>query len=208
MLAAFIGAIKVSMPHPWVFVLRHRRRAAIVGAAVFALIVAITLPITGIGLWFDWVDQLRRGSDPTWDLGGYALPRYLTPVGGYLVAAICLIAVWFVPRRDPAPWIGVLSVVGSLSLHIFGLLFLVPAMLRIRREAAIAAAAFVATYSYVGSWGGVAVVLWCLLVLTFGPASWRALRWPEEETSSLSRSYYGFRVRVGTWEKYGWRVYV
>jgi hypothetical protein len=173
-LAVFIGAIKVSMPHPWVFVFRHRWRAAILGAGAVAVVVLATLPMTGIDLWFDWLAQLRRASDPTWDLGGFALPRYLSPAGGYLVAGICLVAVWFVPRRDPAPWLGVLSVVGSLSLHIFGLLFLVPAMLKMRREVDIVAAAFVATYAYVGSWAGTAIVLWCLLVLTFGPEPWRA----------------------------------
>jgi hypothetical protein len=173
-LSAFIGAIKVSQPHPWVFVIRHRRQAALLGVVAAAVVVVATLPMTGIELWFDWLAQLRLAGDPSWDLGGFALPRFLPPGAGYAIAAICLVAVWFVPRRDPAPWLGVLSVVGSLSLHIFGLLFLVPAMLMIRREAAIVAAAFVATYSYVGSWAGTGVVLWCLLVMTFGRATWRA----------------------------------
>lgn len=66
-------------------------------------------------------------------------------------------AVWFVPRERAGAWIGVLSVVGSLSLHIFGLLFLVPAMLVIRREAAMMAAIFIATYSYEGAWAGIVV---------------------------------------------------
>jgi hypothetical protein len=173
-LAALIGAVKVSQPHIWLFVLRYRWRAAFAGAALVGVIVLATLPITGIDLWFDWLAQLKRASDTTWDLGGFALPRFLPPGVGYLIAAACVVAIWFVPRRDPAPWLGVLSVVGSLSLHIFGLLFLVPAMLKLRPEPVIVAAAFVATYAYVGSWAGTAIVLWCLLVLTFGPASWRA----------------------------------
>ena len=58
------------------------------------------------------------------------------------MAAACLVEVWFVPRERAGAWIGVLSVVGSLSLHIFGLLFLVPSMFLIRREAALMAAIF------------------------------------------------------------------
>jgi hypothetical protein len=174
-LSAFIGAIKVSQPHAFVFVLRHRWRACAIGAACVAGVAIATLPLTGIDLWFDWLAQIGRAGEPGWDLGGFALPRYLPPGVGYAVAAICLVAVWFAPRRDPAPWLGVLSVIGSLSLHIFGLLFLLPAMLGIRREAAIVAAAFVATYAYVGAWAGTAIVLWCLLVGTFGRASWRAM---------------------------------
>jgi len=173
-LAAFTAAIKVSQPHIWLFVGRHRWRAAIVGAAIAGAVVLATLPLTGIDLWFDWLAQLQRASDTTWDLGGFALPRFLPPGVGYLIAAACVFAIWFVPRRDPAPWLGVLAVVGSLSLHIFGLLFLVPAMLKMRREIVIVAAAFVATYAYIGSWAGTAIVLWWLLVSTFGPERWRA----------------------------------
>jgi hypothetical protein len=156
-LATAIGAIKVSQPHPWLFVLRHRPRAAIGGALVVALLAGGSLLITGSDLWFAWLDQLRLAGDPTWDLGGFALPRFLPPGIGLLLAGACLVAVWFVPRREPAPWIGLLSVVGSLSLHIFGLLFLVPTMLVIRREAALLAAICIATYSYEGAWTGIVI---------------------------------------------------
>ena len=77
---------------------------------------------------------------------------------------VCVVAVWFVPRERAGAWIGVLSVVGSLSLHIFGLLFLVPAMLFIRREAALMAAIFIATYSYEGAWTGILIVTAALAI--------------------------------------------
>jgi hypothetical protein len=157
-LATVVGAIKVSQSHPWIFVLRHRPRAAIAGALVVIAVVAATLLVTGIGPWFDWIAQLRLAADPTWDLGGFALPRFLPAGVGLLLAVASLVAVWFVPRRNAAAWIGILSVVGSLSLHIFGLLFLVPAMLVIRREVALVAAICIATYSYQGAWAGIALV--------------------------------------------------
>ena len=167
-LAAFQGAIKVSQPHSWLFTLRHRRRAAIIGAVGLVAFAAATVAITGLGVWFDWLGQVQLASDPSWDLGGIAVPRFLPPGMGLLVVIVCVVAVWFVPRRDPGPPLGVLSVVGSLSLHTFGLLFLVPAMLVIRRELALIAACFVATYSYEGTWAGILVVTLSLAASLFG----------------------------------------
>jgi hypothetical protein len=163
-LATIVGAIKISQPHPWLYVLRHRPRAALGGALVAILVVAATLPLTGIDSWFDWVAQLRLAGDTTWDLGGFAIPRFLPPGLGLIVAVAGLVAVWFVPRERAGAWIGVLSVVGSLSLHIFGLLFLVPAMLVIRRETALIAAIFIATYSYEGAWAGITICAVALAV--------------------------------------------
>ncbi len=156
-LATVVGAVKVSQPHAWLYVLRYRPRAAIGAALVAAALIAATMILTGVSPWFDWVAQLRLAGDTTWDLGGFAIVRFLPTGIGYVVVAACLVGVWFVPRERAGAWIGVLSVVGSLSLHIFGLLFLVPAMLVIRREAALMAAIFIATYSYEGAWAGIVV---------------------------------------------------
>lgn len=164
-LATIVGAVKVSQPHPWIYVLRHRPKAALAGALVVIVVIAATVPITGIGLWFDWTKQLQMAGDPTWDLGGFAMPRFLPPGVGLAVAVACIVAVWFVPRERAGAWVGLLSVVGSLSLHIFGLLFLVPAMLLIRREAALMAAIFIATYSYEGAWAGIIISTAGMLVV-------------------------------------------
>jgi hypothetical protein len=165
-LATVVGAVKVSQPHPWLYVLLRRPRGAIVGALVVIAIVLATVSLTGPSLWLDWIAHLRLASDPTWDLGGFAMPRFLPPGVGLVVAAVCVIAVWFVPRDRAGEWIGALSVVGSLSLHIFGLLFLAPAMLLIRREAAIVAAICIATYSYEGAWAGILIVTVALAAMS------------------------------------------
>jgi hypothetical protein len=157
-LSVAVGAVKVSQVHAWLFVLRHRPRAAIGAALLAGVVVIATWVLTGTDLWFSWLDQLGLASDTTWDLGGFAIPRFLPPGVGYAVVITCLVAVWFVPRERAGAWVGVLSVIGSLSLHIFGLLFLVPAMLFIRVEAALIAATFVATYSYEGAWAGIVTV--------------------------------------------------
>ena len=177
-LSVFQGAVKISQVHAWLFVLRHRRRAAVLGALGLLAIAAATLLVTGIGVWSDWLAQLRLASDPTWDLGGIALPRFLPPGVGYIVAIVCLVGVWFAPRRDPAPAVGILSVVGSVSLHTFGLLFLLPAMLVIRRELALIAACFVATYSYEGTWAAIVLVSVGYAAVLFGGA--RLAPWVSE----------------------------
>ncbi len=169
-LATLVGAIKVSQPHPWIYVLRHRPRAAIAGAIGIAAIVLATLPMTGLGLWSDWLAQLRLAADPTWDLGGFALPRFFPGGVGLLIAVVCIVATWFVPQRNTAAWVGLFSVVGSLSLHIFGLLLLIPAMLVIRRELAVLAAISIATYSYEGAWAGIVVCAVAFAAIT---------RWPQ-----------------------------
>jgi hypothetical protein len=168
-LATAIGAVKVSQLQPWVYVLRQRPSAALGGLAVVALVVAATLPLTGIDLWFEWVAQLRRASDPSWDLGGIAVTRFLPGLPGLAIVAACLIAAWFVPRRTAGEWIGILSTVGAASLHIFGMLSLGPALLVIRLELALLSVMAITTYSYLGSWVGIGIA-----ALAFAAGT----RWP------------------------------
>jgi hypothetical protein len=153
-----IAAVKVSQLYAWVYVLRRRPRAAATGAIAVAVVVVATLPITGLQIWFDWVDQLRRGTDPAWDLGGFAAPHYLPPVAGPLIVLMGAAACLLVGRLHAGAWIGLISTVASASLHIFGLLFLIPAMLLIRIELVLMAAIAITTYSYVGAWSGIALV--------------------------------------------------
>ncbi len=179
-LATFIGAVKVSQPHAWLFVLHYRWRAAAIGALAVAAVVILTLPFTGTQLWFDWTDQLRRAGNPAWAAGGFAMSRYLPPLVAFIVALACVVAVWFVPRRDGAPWVGILSTVGALSLHQFGLLFLIPGMLMIRLEIALVAACLIATHTSRGSWAGILLITVAYAASRFAPIRFRTwLRdWP------------------------------
>lgn len=179
-LATFVGAVKVSQPHAWVYALRHRPRAALAGLVVATLVTAMTLSLTGTDLWRSWVEQLRLATDPAWASGGFALSRYLPESVGLAIAIVCLAAVPFVPWRSAGAWIGLLSVIGTLSLHIFGLLFLLPAMLIIRREIALLVAILVTTYRPDAIW---AAVLICTITLA-GSTRWPNLR----ERRALVRS--------------------
>ncbi len=164
LLSAAIGALKVTQFQPWLFIARRRPAAAAVGSVLVIGLVAITLPLTGSDPWFDWLTQLRRGTDPAWELAGIALSRFTPPGVGIAVTVATSLAILAVPNRTgAAAWIGVLSVWGAASLHPFGLLFLLPAMLVIRRELALIAAMLVATTTYEGSWAGIVLVTVALI---------------------------------------------
>ena len=159
LLSATIGALKVSQLQPWLFLARHRPAAAAIGAAAVIGIVALSLPPTGTHLWFDWLAQLGRATDPAWELSGIALARFAPPGVGLIVLLVTTVAIVFIPNRaGVAAWVGLLSVWGTPSLHPFGLLFLLPAMLVIRRELALVAAMMIATTTYEGSWAGIVLV--------------------------------------------------
>jgi hypothetical protein len=145
-LASLIGTIKVSQAHAWLFVLRHRPRAAIAGAAIVVGVCLATLPLVGIARWTDWLSQAGRSGDPAWPLVGWTLSVYLGRPIGLALTVLSLVAVLFVPPNRAGAWIGVLSVVGAPSLHMFGFVFLLPAMLLIRRDIALVGALLIASY--------------------------------------------------------------
>ena len=151
------GALKFTQAHPWVLLLRRRPRAALLGAAVVVLILLVTLPLTGTQLCFDWLAQLNRANDPSWPWVGSSFTQYLPRPLAIGVTVMTIGLAFVVPRRYAGAWLGILMVVGSPSLRIFGLVFLLPAMLVIRREFALIAAFLVTTYMISGIW--LAVVL-------------------------------------------------
>jgi hypothetical protein len=158
LLATIIAAFKVSQLHPWIYLARHRWRAAVLGAAVFGGFVLVTVPLTGIELWWDWLDQVRRASDPSWPIGGLGIGRYLGPAVGLIAAVGCILALLVIPRREAGSSVGVLSVIGAMSLRTYGLLFLLPAGLKLRRELGLLAFAFIGTFTEFGMWTGIVLV--------------------------------------------------
>lgn len=158
LLAVVNGAVKPSQAHPWILVLRRRPEAALLGLAIIGVVVIVSLALTGPGLWFDWLAQLGRASDPAWILGGAGLARGLPPGAGLALALGTMVAAFFLPRRRAAAWLGILMIVGSPSLRMFGVLTLLPAMLTVRRELALVSALCIASYTLVGLWLAVALV--------------------------------------------------
>lgn len=156
-LAALVPTFKITQPHAWIALLRVRPKAAVLGAVVVVGIAAATLPIVGTALWFDWVDQINRAADPAWPLAGASLTAGMPVVVGLAVLAGTVAGTLVAPRRRLAAWVGALTVLGAPSLRMFGILFLLPALLRIRLEIALVAALLIATYTLQGLWAGIAV---------------------------------------------------
>jgi hypothetical protein len=158
LLAGIIPAVKVSQAHAWVGLLRLRPRAALAGLAALAILAVAMLPLTGIGLWQDWLAQSARAADPAWALAGAGLTGGLPPMVTLGVAVLSMAACLVVPPARAGLWIGLLTTIGAPSLRMYGLLLIIPAMLEIRRELALVAAILVATYTAEGMWLGIALV--------------------------------------------------
>ena len=155
--AGAIMFLKVGQFQPWLHVGRWRRKAALFALAMLGGAALVTLPLVGLDTWRDWLEQLVRATNRDWLLGGFALPRMLPGIGLAVSAMACL-GVLFVRTRDAGRTVGILTVIGAPSLYMFGLLFLLPAMLHIRREVSLVAASLVATYTYAGAWAAVVLV--------------------------------------------------
>ncbi len=158
-LGVFIALLKTSQVHPWVYLLRRRPKAGVLGVIAAVSLVLVTLPLTGLPIWFDWLAQARRAAQPGLSVGGISLLHFLPfplAVAGGLLSVLLVFAV---PRRHAAAWVGLLTLIGSPDLHFFGLLFAIPAMLIVRREIALAAALAISTYTTLGAWLGVVLVL-------------------------------------------------
>ncbi len=191
-LGTAIPAFKLTQPHAWVALLRRRPGAALAGLAVAGgggpaaqprggpaprrggggprrWGAAPTLPLVGPDAWLAWVEQLRRAADPSWPLAGASLAAGL-PALGLLIAGGTALLCLVVPVARLGAWAGILTVVGAPSLRIFGVLFALPAMLTVRREIALLAAAMIATYTLQGLWGGLFLVLGTLFVAERYPA--------------------------------------
>jgi hypothetical protein len=174
LLATIIGAVKVSLAHTWLFVLRRRPRGALLGAAIVLGVSVATLPVVGLDRWQDWFAQAGRSGDPDWQAVGWPLSVLIGRGPGLVVTALTLLAVFVVPVQRAGAWLGILTVVGAPSLHIFGLIFLVPAMLEVRRDIALVAALLIATYTDVGLVLGTALV-----IVTFTLSGWVPLLRPQ-----------------------------
>ena len=170
LLGVFIAILKTSQVHPWVYLLRRRRRAALMGVGAAAVFVLATLPFTGLAIWVDWLEQVRRAARPGLDVGGISLQHLVPLPVGLAISAATVLLVLAAPRRHAGAWIGLLTLVGSPDLHVFGLLFALPAMLTVRREIGLAAAFAIGLFTTQGSWAGVALVAGALVLAARYPA--------------------------------------
>jgi hypothetical protein len=168
-LASAVGVLKVAQILPVLYLLRRRRRAALIGMAALAGLAIALLPLTGVSVYGDWLAQLRRAADPSWTIGGVALGRSIGLPDVVLVA--CGIALALSVRgRDAVAWLGIAMLVATPSVHGYTFLFLVPGLLTIRRDFSfVIAAMYLGNYHTETWWIGWLLVVCCLIA---------ANRWP------------------------------
>ena len=162
-LATVVGALKVTQGLPVLYLARRRFRAALLGVAVVGLVAVATLPLTGIHIYGDWLAQLQRASDPAWTVGGVSLThRYGIPDAVAIAAGVALALA--VRGRDSVAWLGIALLVATPSAHGYTFLFLLPAMLTIRRDIAIPLGAlFLGNYHGYAWWLAWLLVTWTLM---------------------------------------------
>ena len=173
-LALAVGVLKVTQLLPVLYLVRRRFRAAVVSGLVLAAIVLVMLPITGIGVYFDWLAQLSRANDPSWLPGGIPLAKMIG-VSNMILVVVGVAMALLVRGRDSAAWLGIALIVAAPSMHGYGMLFLLPGLMTLRRDVAIPLAAL-----FLGNYHGYAWWLCVLMVayLLIASRRWAWLRAP------------------------------
>ena len=157
-LATITPALKLTQPHAWAVLLRRRPAAALLGLCVAAAVALATLPLVGIGAWQAWIAQLGRAADPAWALRGSSLVQLLPGLLSPAATALTVVLVMAAPTRRLGATAGLLLVLGAPSLRSYGALFLLPAMLAVRRDVALVAVILVGTGVMAGMWAGILLV--------------------------------------------------
>ena len=162
--AATVGAVKVSQALAWLVIAKHQPRSAIVGALPWILVILATLPLTGIGLYQEWLGQAGLAADPAWPMIGVPLLLYLPRIVVVAVTLAAIVATLRLRGPEAGAWAGLLMLIVAPNLHAFTGLFAIPAMLLVRREIALLAVIGMASYTAPGWWFGIAIVSGALLL--------------------------------------------
>jgi len=169
LLAALVGALKFTQGLPVLYLARRRFRAAVLGVAVVGVVALATLPFTGLPIYGDWLMQLERAADPAWTIGGVAL-EHRFGIPDAIPIAIGILLALSVRGRDSVAWLGIALIVATPTVHGYTFLFLLPAMLTIRRDIAIPIGLlFLGIYHGFAWWLAFLLVAWLLVAST---------RWP------------------------------
>jgi hypothetical protein len=112
-------------------------RPLVAGLLVLLLIVAATLPLTGLDLWRQWFESLaayQQSQTYIPSLYGVGLGRYLPLWAFAAIAVFTVVAALWVSGREGLARLGLASAVASPSLFLHGFVFAIPSFLRLRAE--------------------------------------------------------------------------
>jgi hypothetical protein len=157
-LTTITPALKLTQPHAWAALLRRRPLAALLGLVVASAVALATLPLVGVGAWQAWIAQLGRAADPAWELRGSSLVQLLPGLLSPAATGLTVLLAMLVPTRRLGAVAGLLRVLGAPSLRSYGALFLLPAMLAVRRDVALVAVILIGTGVMPGMWAGILLV--------------------------------------------------
>jgi Glycosyltransferase family 87 len=161
--AAAVGVLKVTQLLPVLYLARRRFRAAVVSGLLLVALFVVFLPLTGLAVYGDWFAQLQRADGPAFAGAGIPLSRILG-VPDLAMAAIGIAIVLLARGRDAAAWLGIAMILSAPSMHGYGMLFLLPGLLTLRRDVAIALAAlFLGNYHGYAWWLAVLMVAYLLV---------------------------------------------
>jgi hypothetical protein len=166
LLAAFIASVKVSQLHAFAHLAPKRPRAAAIGIVTAAAIALLAVAATGPQAWVDWLNQAGRSGDPDWKPVGIPLSTLVGRPFALAVTVITVVGAMAVRGPRAGAWVGLLTVVGSPSVHLFGFVFLVPAILSVPVPVGLVAVILVATGGPAGAWTGVLILGVALLAVT------------------------------------------
>ncbi len=163
-------------------VLEHRWAQIAVGVAGLLVLVAATVPLTGLTLWSDWLSSLgvyQTSQQSLPGLYGFGLPRFV-PFAVYAAVAVAAVAIALRARgREALARLGAATVVASPSLFGHGLLAAVPSLLSLRSPWMWLAIGFLSTPDGLQWWLAVVVIAasWALPSMRrVEPGAWPS--WP------------------------------
>jgi hypothetical protein len=127
------GVFKIQAAIPSLWLLRERRwRSFALGCAIAAALMLVTLPLTGLAIYGDWLRGLAAFEGTVRRIPlmqGSALQRYLPSGLAIGLAVLAVVASLLASGRMGLSRFGLAAVVASPTLYVHGLTFVVPAAL-------------------------------------------------------------------------------
>lgn len=165
--------------------LERRVRSLVLGVVLLALLTLVTLPLTGVSAWADWLHalDLYRQSEPLLPayLYGSSLARFL-PFALYLIVGLAVLAFAIIAQGpERLARLGIATIALSPSLFGHGFALAVPAIFALGEPWAWLALGLMSAGAEAGLWVGVGIVVaaWVLPPLTEGGRTpWPSAREP------------------------------
>jgi hypothetical protein len=127
------GVFKAQAAIPALWLLRERRwRPFVLGCTVIAALALVTLPLTGLAIYLDWLRSLPVFEETVRrfpGMEGVALQAYLPQGLAIAIAVVAAAAAMLASGRMGLSRFGIVAIVASPTVYVHGLALLLPAVL-------------------------------------------------------------------------------